>query len=127
MGNLSRQRGLISARTAAGGGVIANAATALLAMQVENSIDGWISVDVVAVLGSLTNYTITPQVSDDGSTWRTLTDPGALGPLTASQNSGFACNCKGWKFFRVSLSSTGTTTGSSAAVNYRYQVAGGVV
>lgn len=126
MGNLSRQRGAVSARTVSGGGVIANASTGAAAFLVENTLDGWISVDLVAVIGSLTNYTATPQVSMDGTNWSTLTDPGALGTITASGSFGFACNCKGWKWFRVAMSSTGTTTSSSAAINYRYSTAGGV-
>lgn len=125
MGNLSRQRGVVTARLASAG-VIANASTGAAAFLVENTLDGWVSVDFVLVLGSLTNATLTPQVSMDGSTWYTLTDPGALGTLTTAGNYAFAANCKGWKWFRAAMSSTGTTTGSSAAINYRYSTAGGV-
>lgn len=123
MGNQSKMTGaLLNARAAA---VLTTAAVAAATLPVQNTPEGTIMVDVDFTLGSLTSATFTPQVSDDGVNWRTLSDPGALGPLTATGSYSFPCICKGKKYFRVTAIGVGTVTGSSATISYRWQAAGG--
>jgi hypothetical protein len=116
--------GALVARTVAAG-VVANASTGATMIAINQTLDGIINVDVNFTLGSLTNATFTPQVSDDGVNWSTLTDPGALGPLTATGRFSFPCIVKGRQFFRVAAASTGTPTSSSAAIAYTWQTQGG--
>lgn len=117
----SIQTGELAARSAA---VLTNSAVAAKVMNVFDIPEGIVSVEVSFTLGSLTNGIFNPQVSMDSSTWFDLSDPGAL-TLTATGTKAFPCVCKGWKFFRVTATGTGTVTSSSATINYHWQKAGG--
>lgn len=126
MGNVSKQTGaLLNARPAA---VLTTSAVAAAVLPVQNTVDGTVMVDVDFTLGSLTSATFTPQVSDDGvNNWRNITDPGALGPLTASGAFSFPVICKGKKYFRVTAIGVGTVTSSSATISYRWQAYNGLM
>jgi len=93
----------------------------------EKAQGGAVSVDFSFTLGSLTNVVVRAYVSQDASTWDPIPFDGAsVGTpaltLTASTDcclrpAGGAC--PGWKWFRISVQGTGTTTSSSCTFTYR--------
>lgn len=120
---ISNQKTKVVGRAAA---VLTNAAVATSVVPVNQSLDGWITVYANFTLGSLTNVIINPQLSDDGTNWYDVSDPGAL-TLTATGKKAFSVCAKGAKQFRCQATGTGTVTSSSLTLNFGYQIAGGAL
>lgn len=120
---ISNQKVKVVGRAAA---VLTNAAVASNVVQVNQTLDGWITVYANFTIGSLTNVILNPQISDDGTNWYDVTDPGTL-TITATGKKAFSICSKGAKQFRVQATGTGTVTSSSLALNFGYQTAGGVL
>lgn len=91
-------------------------ATAFVA---NKAADGRLTVKIDFTKGSLTNVILTPQVSDDNSTWYDVTDPGTL-TLTADGTKSMTFPINGWKWARVGATGTGTVTSSLLALSYRW-------
>lgn len=71
-------------------------------------------------IGSLTNVTLTPQVSYDGTNWYDVTAPAAL-VISATGRKAYVVDCCGAKLFRVNYVSTGTVTGSDLQLDVGFQ------
>lgn len=106
--------------------IVARAAAVLTASEVacapfdlNNAWASKVNVQLDFTLGSLTNAIVKHYVSADGVTWMPFGV--ADDTVTTSGSKGYSfANLAGWKWYRASLTGTGTVTGSSAAVTYRY-------
>lgn len=124
MGLASRQVAGFIARAA--GSVIANAAANTAILDIHRTLDGVVRVHYSGTKGSLTSYTLTPQVLGPDGTWRTDSSAGAV-TLTADATNSFLVNCKGCKQFRIAVTSVGTTTSSDLAIWFGWQEPGGAL
>lgn len=82
-----------------------------------------LSLQVDFTLGSLTNVTVRQYVSMNGSTWyEHRTNAGVTTAVVLSANStiNIPVHAPGWKFFRPSVQGSGTVTSSSATLTHRY-------
>lgn len=120
---ISNQKVKVLGRAAA---VLTNAAVASNVVPVNQTLNGRIQVYCNFTLGSLTNVIINPQVSEDGTNWYDVTDPGSL-TITATGKKAFTIDASGAKQFRVQATGTGTVTSSSLAIDFGYQIAGGAL
>lgn len=95
---------------------------------VNNAKDSELNVHVSFTLGMLTNGIFKWYASKDGSTWVPMSDfSGAVSyTLTASTEKVYNFDCKGWRFFRVSATGTGTVTNSLAEVKVQHLRRGAV-
>lgn len=93
------------------------------ALDLNKAWGGIVTVDLDFTIGSLTNVIVRFYASSDGTTYKpistgttTLTET-----ITATATRTYALpSLAGWKFFKVTLQGTGTTTSSSATVSYRW-------
>jgi hypothetical protein len=83
-----------------------------------------VSVDFSFTIGSLTNVIVKAYASTDGTTYDPVTDHSGAAwsrTETASVERCYSIPAMpGWKFFRLTLTGTGTVTSSTAAYTYRY-------
>lgn len=113
------------ARSAA---ILTTGEVAASAFDLNKSWGSTVTVDLDFTKGSLTDVTIRFYASIDGTTYKPIAVNG--GTLMTEALSANATRCyvvpslAGWKFFRVSLQGSGTTTSSSATVSYRYLAVG---
>jgi hypothetical protein len=113
-----------NARAAA---ILTTAEVAATAFDLNNAFNSTVTVDLSFTAGSLTNVTVRFYASHDGTTYKAIAVAGALVAevLTASAERCYVMPAlAGWKFFRVTLQGSGTTTSSSATVTYHYLQAG---
>jgi hypothetical protein len=108
--------------------VTTNAEVAGSTFTVNNAASSELNVHVSFTLGMLTNGIFRWYVSKDGSTWVPMSDfAGNISyTLTASTEKVYNFDCKGWRFFRVSVEGTGTVTNSLAAVTVQHLRRGAV-
>ncbi|TXH41900.1 MAG: hypothetical protein E6Q97_36660 [Desulfurellales bacterium] len=100
--------------------ILTTGAVASSNFPLQTTLDQWVNLQADFTIGSLTNVIITPQVSNDGSTWYDVTSPGAA-TLTATGTKTIPVCCKGWKLFRATAQGTGTVTSSSLTLTVNYQ------
>lgn len=100
-------------------GVLTASEVACAAFDLNNAWASKVNVQLDFTLGSLTNVIVKHYVSADGVTWMPFGV--ADDTITATSSKGYSfANLAGWKWYRASLTGTGTVTGSSATVQYRY-------
>jgi hypothetical protein len=107
--------------------ILTTAEVAGSALDLNKAWGGQVTVELDFTLGSLTNVTARFYVSTDGTTYRPIAVGASLltEVLTATATRCYVLpSLVGWKFFRVSLQGSGTTTSSTATVTYRYLAAG---
>jgi hypothetical protein len=93
------------------------------ALDMANTVDGRVTVDLTFTIGSLTNVIVKFYGSADDITY----DPLANGiaqlteTLTASAERMYVISAPGVRYFKASVQGTGTVTSSTCAYVYRYQ------
>lgn len=111
----------LAARAAA---ILTTGEVAATAMDLNEAWGGNVNVQLDFTIGSLTNVIVKFYVSMDGTTYVPIAAPtGAVmtETVTATATRAYAVgNLAGWKFFRATLTGTGTVTSSSATLTYRY-------
>lgn len=108
-------------RTAA---ILTTSEVAATALDVNETFGANVSVDLSFTIGSLTNVIVRFYASTDGVTYKSIAVGGVemAETLTASAERCYVLpSLAGWKYIRASVQGTGTVTGSSAAIVYRYQ------
>ncbi len=107
--------------------ILTTAEVAATALDLNDSFGANVSVDLSFTLGSLTNVIVKFYASSDGVTYKPIAIGGVVmtETLTASAERCYVLpSLAGWKYFRASVQGTGTVTGSSATITYRYQKRG---
>ncbi|MGK3981318.1 hypothetical protein WMF38_57505 [Sorangium sp. So ce118] len=93
------------------------------ALDLNNAYQSQVCVDLSFTIGSLTNVIVRFYASMDGTTYDPVYN-GATAVTETLTASGERCYVipplAGWKYFRVSVQGTGTTTSSTANFTYRY-------
>lgn len=103
--------------------VLTTAEVAAARLDLNESFDSSVGVQIDFTKGSLTNGIFRAYVSMDGTTYYPLqTASGTASAFTYTADSTFAVTfqCQGWKYFRMTVQGTGTVTSSLAALSYRY-------
>jgi hypothetical protein len=94
------------------------------AFDLNNAWGSSITVDLSFTIGSLTNVTNRFYVSMDGTTYDPIAVNGGTTMSEALTASAERCyiipQIAGWKYFRVTMQGSGTTTSSTANFTYRY-------
>ena len=94
------------------------------ALDLNSAWGSLVTADLSFTLGSLTNVTVRAYASVDGVTYDPVTtDDGTAWSVVLTGSAERCYNFRslaGWKFFRLSLQGSGTTTSSSADYTYRY-------
>lgn len=89
-----------------------------------NAWGSMLTVDLSFTIGSLTNVTVKFYASTDNSTFDPIAVNGGTlmqEVLTASAERCYVVpSLAGWKYFRVTMQGSGTTTSSTANYTYRY-------
>lgn len=114
----------LAARAAA---ILTTSEVAGATLDLNLAFNSQVTVDLSFTKGSLTNVVVKFYVSADGVTWKSVTVSGAVmtETITADAERAFVMPAlSGWKFFRASLTGTGTVTSSTATLFYRYLQAG---
>jgi len=93
------------------------------ALDMSNTLDGRVTVDLTFTIGSLTNMIVVFYGSADDITYDPLHTGVALmtETLTASAERMYALSLPGVAYFKVGVVGTGTATSSTTAITYRYQ------
>ena len=112
-----------SARAAA---ILTTSEVAATRIQMGVTHENEVTLDLSFTLGSLTNCIVRFYASEDGTTYKSVSDiGGAISyTLTADTERAFTFKLPGWSFFRATSQGTGTVTGSSATLLYRYNQKG---
>ncbi len=110
---------VLAARAAA---ILTTAEVAGAALDLNEAWGSSVTVELSFTKGSLTNVIIQFYVSMDGTTYVPYAAGSALmtETITANATRAYAVSAPGWKWFRATLTGTGTVTSSSATMNYRY-------
>ncbi len=115
----------LAARAAA---ILTTGEVAATALDLNKTWGSFVTASLDFTIGSLTNVTVRFYASIDGSTYYPLVANGGTlmtEVLTASSTRAYVMSSlAGWKYFRMSLQGSGTTTSSSATITYRYLAAG---
>lgn len=110
----------VTARAAA---VLTAAEVAASTLDLNETWGGQVNVQLDFTKGSLTNVIVKHYVSADGTNFYPLASGTALETETITADATRAYKMTGlggWKFYRATLTGTGTVTSSSATVTYRY-------
>lgn len=93
------------------------------ALDLANTVDGRVTVDLTFTIGSLTNVIVKFYGSADDVTYDPLANGIAVltETLTASAERMYVISAPGVRYFKCSVQGTGTVTSSSCAFVYRYQ------
>ncbi len=92
-------------------------------LDLQNTADGRVTVDLSFTIGSLTNMIVKFYGSADDVTWDQLAGPDGTLPgetLTASAERMYVLDVPGVRYFTVGVVGTDTLTSSSCAFVYRY-------
>ena len=103
--------------------ILTTAEVAGASLDLNSAYAAAVTVDLDFTLGSLTNVVVRFYASMDGGTWKPINlGQGLLTEtLTASASRAYVIpHLAGWKSFVASVQGTGTPTGSSVNVTYRY-------
>ena len=92
------------------------------ALDLQETSDGRVAVDLSFTLGSLTNVIVRFYGSSDDVTYKPIAESGAIvtETLTADAERMYALSLPGVRYFKASVQGTGTVTSSSCAFTYRY-------
>lgn len=110
----------LAARAAA---ILTTAEVAATTIDLNETWGGQLNVQLDFTKGSLTNVIVKHYVSMDGTNFYVLSSGTAALTETITADATRAIQveaCGGWKFYRTTLTGTGTVTSSSATVTYRY-------
>lgn len=93
------------------------------ALDMANTVDGRVTVDLTFTIGSLTNVIVKFYGSADDITYDPLANGIAVltETLTASAERMYVISAPGVRYFKASVQGTGTVTSSTCAYVYRYQ------
>lgn len=103
--------------------ILTNGEVAALDLDLNDAWGARVNVQLDFTLGSLTNVIVKHYVSMDGTNYYVISSGTAAQTetITATAVRGITIpDLVGWKFYRTSLTGTGTLTSSSATLTYRY-------
>lgn len=110
----------VVARAAA---ILTNAEVAASRIDLNETFNSSMSVQLDFTIGSLTNVLLKLYVSMDGTNYYALLGSNGSSltqTVTASGTTVLNIHAPGWKFARATVTGTGTVTSSSATLTYRY-------
>lgn len=111
----------VVARAAA---ILTTGEVAAATLDLNETHDYQVSVQLDFTKGSLTSAAVKHYVSADGATWYPLYDAAGNAATESLSADGTRCyvfpSLAGWKSFRTTIQGSGTVTSSSATIVYRY-------